>query len=103
MLVAGQRPLDHELDHAKQGRRDLLQIDGENALLVERLRDPLRRALGNRGSFYFVHVDTVGRVGEILVSITGSKGRLPLLLGEEELDAGYVFRVVSDTVTLYGL
>jgi hypothetical protein len=84
-------------------RRDMVQIDGENALLVERLRDPLRRALENRGAFYSVRVDTVGRVGEILVSITGSRGRLPLLLGEEELETGFVFRVVSDTVSRYGL
>jgi hypothetical protein len=84
-------------------RRDLVQIDGENALLVERLKDPLRRALGNRGAFYSVRIETVGHVGEILVSITGSRGRLPLLLGEEELEPGYVFRVVSDTVSRFGL
>jgi hypothetical protein len=87
----------------RERRKDLVQIDGEDALLVERLRDPLRRALGSRGAFYFVRVDSVGRVGEILVSITGSKGRLPLLLDGEDLDPGYVFRVVSDTVSRYGL
>ena len=90
-------------DAATVRRSSLVQIDGENAHLVERLRDPLRRALEDRGAFYSVRVETVGHVGEILVSITGSKGRLPLLLGEEELDAGFVFRVVSDTVSRYGL
>jgi len=83
-------------------RRDV-QIDGENPLLVERLRDPLCRALGNRGTVYAVRIDTVGRVGEVLVSVNGSKGRLPLLFDEEELEPGYVFRVVSDTVSRFGL
>jgi hypothetical protein len=57
----------------------LVQIDGENALVVERLREPLSRALGNRRAFYRVRVETLGRVGEVLVSILGRRGRIPLL------------------------
>jgi len=85
-------------------RMKLVQVEGQDALLIERLRDPLSRALGNRRTFYSVRIEAVGRVGEVLVSITGSKGRLPLILrGEEELEAAYVFRAVSDTVSRFGL
>lgn len=83
---------------------NLVRIEGQDAHLIERLRDPLRRALGDRRTCYSVRIEAIGRVGEVLVSITGSKGRLPLLLrGEEELEAAYVFRQVSDTVSRFGL
>jgi hypothetical protein len=82
---------------------DLVQIDGDSADLVDRLREPLRRALAGRHRYYAVHVDSVGRVGEVLVSISGSTGRLPLLLGRDELDPGYVSRVVSDAVQRFAV
>ena len=78
-----------------------VQIDGEGQLLIERLREPLYRALGDRHALYSVRVDPVGRVGKVLVRIEGSKGRLPLLFGHDELEPGYVFRVVRDTVMRY--
>jgi hypothetical protein len=80
----------------------LVQIDGENAPVVNRLREPLRRALGNRRAFYRVNVETVGRVGEVLVSILGHKGRIPLLFAQDELEPGYVHGVVRDTVDRFG-
>lgn len=80
-----------------------MEITGDSENLVERLREPLRRALAERKSFYAVRVDSVGRVGEVLVSITGSKGRLPLLFGNEELEPGYVSRVVREVVTRFAL
>ena len=40
----------------------------------------------------------MGRVGEVLVSITGPSGRLPLLFGHEELEPGYVSSVVRNAV-----
>jgi hypothetical protein len=83
---------------------DLVRLEGRDVLLIERLRDPLRRALGARQTFYAVRVEAVGRCGEVLVSITGSKGHLPLLLkGEEELEDAYVFRTVRDTINRFGL
>jgi hypothetical protein len=83
---------------------NLVQVEGQDAALIERLKDPLLRALGERRTVYLVRIEAVGRVGEVLVSITGSNGHLPLLLrGEEELDAGYVFRVVSGAVVRFGL
>lgn len=83
--------------------KNLVRIEGQSALLVERLRDPLHRALGDRRTFYVMRVDTIGRVGEILVSIRGAKGHLPLLLKEEELEPGYVAMVVKATVDRFGL
>ena len=80
----------------------LVQIDGENAVVVERLREPLSRALGNRRGFYRVRVETVGRVGEVLVSILGYKGRIPLLFAPDELEPGYVHGIVRDTVDRFG-
>jgi hypothetical protein len=80
----------------------LVQIDGENALVVERLREPLSRALGNRRAFYRVRVETLGRVGEVLVSILGRRGRIPLLFAPDELEPGYVHGIVRDTVDRFG-
>ena len=81
----------------------LVQVTGQNQLLVERLKDPLTRALGDRHSVYTVDVDTVGRVGQVLVSISGFRGRPPLFFQPEELEPGYVFRVVKDTVARFDL
>jgi len=80
----------------------LVQIDGENALVVDRLREPLRRALGSRGALYRVQVGTVGRSGEVLVSILGQRGRIPLLFAPDELEPGYVHGIVRDTVDRFG-
>lgn len=76
----------------------LVQLDGENAPVVERLREPLSRALGNRGALYRVHVETVGRGGQVLVSILGRRGCIPLLFAPDELEPGYVHGIVKDTV-----
>ncbi len=81
----------------------LVRITGENARLVDRLREPLHRALDDRHGAYDVDVDSVGRVGEVLVSITGSRGHVPLFLGADELDEGYVCWVVRETVSRFGL
>lgn len=77
----------------------LIQVTGPSASLVDRLREPLQRALGDRRGLYSVRVDSVGRMGEVLVGISGSRGRVPLLFGEEDLEPGHVFQVVRDTVT----
>ncbi len=80
----------------------LVQIDGENALVVDRLREPLSRALGNRRALYRVQVETAGRGGEVLVSILGHRGRIPLLFAPDELEPGYVHGIVRDTVDRFG-
>ena len=67
------------------------------------LAEPLRRALADGRAFYAVRIETIGRVGEVMVSIDGAKGRLPLLFRPEELDAGYVCSVVKDTVRRFDL
>jgi hypothetical protein len=79
-----------------------VEISAENPRLLDRLTDPLRRALDGRRRYYSVRVETLGRVGEVLVTITGSKGRLPLIFSPEDLEPGDVFRIVSDTVDKYG-
>lgn len=80
-----------------------IRVSGQSPVLVDRLREPLEHALESRQTFYRVEIDTIGRVGEVLVSITSSRGRVPLLFGREELEPGYVLRVVSDTVARFGL
>jgi len=80
------------------GGPKLIQLVGENPALVDRLREPLLQALSLRRSCYAVRVDAVGPMGEVLVSITGSQGRIPLLFGREELDAGHVSKVVEGAV-----
>jgi hypothetical protein len=80
------------------GGAKLVQVVGESAALVDRLREPLLQALSGRRCRYAVRVDTVGPMGEVLVSITGSQGRTPLLFGRGELEAGHVSRVVQGAV-----
>jgi hypothetical protein len=84
-------------------RPDSVLFRGESTPLTERLRDPVRRALVDRRTCYAVEIEPRGRVGEIIIAITGSKGRLPLLFRQEELEPGYVFRVVRDAVTRFDL
>jgi len=80
-----------------------VRVGGQTAGLVEQLQAPLRQALERRNRFYSVEIDAVGRVGEVLVSITSSRGRLPLLFGRDDLEPGLVRRIVSDTVARFGL
>jgi hypothetical protein len=40
----------------------------------------------------------VGRIGEVLVSILGHRGLIPLLFAPDELDPAYVHGIVRDTV-----
>jgi hypothetical protein len=86
-----------------QARSETVLFQGESTPLTERLREPVRRALVDRQTCYSVDIEPRGRVGEIIIAITGSKGRLPLLFRHEELEPGYVFRVVRDAVTRYDL
>lgn len=81
--------------------RQAVEVTGSDKGLVDRLAEPLQRALSDRRSHYAVRIETVGRVGEVMVRIDGSKGRLPLLFRPEEMDAGYVCRVVKDTVSRF--
>ncbi len=77
-----------------------VEISGEGA--IESIVEPLCRALGGRHRYYRVRVEPLGGVGEVLVSITGSRGRLPLILNPQDLEPGDVFRVVSDTMDRFG-
>jgi hypothetical protein len=79
-----------------------VEVSGDGTLFRHRLADPLCRALAGRQRFYTVHVEALGRVGEVLVTITSSKGRLPLILTPQDLEPGDVFRMVSDTVDKFG-
>ena len=82
-------------------RARFVSLSGSHPLL-EQFRDPLEQALLARHSRYSVRIETVGWVGEVLVSVTGTKGRLPMLFGSEDLEPGYVTRVVADTVARFG-
>lgn len=44
-----------------KGGMNLVHVQGEDALLVECLKDPLHRTLGNRRTFYSVRIEAVGR------------------------------------------
>jgi hypothetical protein len=81
----------------------LIRITGDDATLVRTLEGPLERELGDRHAFYDIRIAHVGRTGEVLVSITGSRGHVPLLLGHDDLHPGLVGRIVGDTVRRYGL
>jgi hypothetical protein len=81
----------------------LLQIKGQDARLIALLCDPLTQALADRRSVYMIEVDTVGATGQVLICISGSRGRLPLLFRRVELEPGHVTRVVRDGVVRLGL
>jgi hypothetical protein len=85
---------------ASLDRLSNVEISGDSTL--DRLIDPLCRALGDRQRSYTVHVEAVGRVGEVLVTITGSRGHLPLIFSPQDLEPGDLFRMVSDTVDRFG-
>jgi hypothetical protein len=80
-----------------------MRISGDNDVLVDRLKRPLQRALEGRNTAYSVRIEAVGRVGEVMVCITGSKGRLPLRFGYEELEPGYVSTVVHGVMNRFAL
>jgi hypothetical protein len=84
------------MDAARPAPR-LVRISGDSAL-VERLEQPLHRALDDREHVYVVGVDAISPTGEILVSINGPRGCLPLLFRARDVDDGNVFQVVKDTV-----
>ncbi len=83
--------------------RPIVNVGGDDPRLVGRLAEPLQRALAGRRSYYAVRIETVGRVGEVMVSIDGTRGHLPLLFRPEDMDTGYVCSVVEDTVRRYDL
>ena len=76
----------------------LVEVGGSGAALVARIRGPVLNALAGRRSFYAVWVEALGPRGEVLVSITGSSGRVPLLFGPHELQPRHVSSVVRRAV-----
>jgi hypothetical protein len=80
-----------------------VRVSRPSALLVDEMQAPIRQALDKRNRVYLVEIDGIGCIGEILVTISSSRGRLPLLFGREDLEPGYVHRIVSDTVERFGL
>jgi hypothetical protein len=86
------------------GGRDRNRADQRaNEALVQQLEEALRVALEGRHRLYSVRIDDLGRVGEVLISITGATGRLPLLFGRGELEPGHVSEVVEDAVEAVAL
>jgi hypothetical protein len=83
--------------------RAFVEVAGDDIRLVARLAEPLQKALSGRHAFYAVRIESVGRIGEVMVSIDGTRGHLPLLFGPEDMDAGYVCSVVKDTVRRFDL
>jgi len=85
------------------GRAKWVEISGESPRLVDLLSDAIGQALAGRSRFYVVSVDSIGRAGEVLVSITGSRGHVPLRFAASELEPANVTRVVEETVSRCGL
>jgi hypothetical protein len=82
-------------------RPETVELSGDST--IDGIAEPLCRALGGRHRFYKVRVEALGGVGEVLVSITGSRGHLPLILSPQDLEPGDVFRMVSDTMDRFDL
>jgi hypothetical protein len=80
----------------------LVEVEGDGAL-CDRLGGALRRALQDRGRYYHVQIDGVGCVGEVLIRVSGVKGRLPLMFDRSELEPAFVHHVVRSAVEQYEL
>ena len=74
-----------------------VEVDGE-PLLVERLGAALQDALAPRHRLYAVHLHHLGHRGEVLVSVDGSAGHAPMILGADELDPALVAAMVGRLV-----
>jgi hypothetical protein len=70
--------------------------------LVQRVQGALHLALDERRRLYRIEVAEIGRCGDILISINGSNGRLPLLFAEGDLEPGPLRNVVQRTVERFG-
>jgi hypothetical protein len=81
----------------RTGGTGYIMLHGERSLL-DSLEEPLFAALAGDGAFYRVEIDPVGRAGEIMVAISGTRGRLPLLFDRARLDPAHVIKIVRDTV-----
>jgi hypothetical protein len=79
------------------------EMTADDSLLLERLREPLRRALGDASASVRVRIETRGNAGEILVRITGARACLRLAFGLDEAEPGYVSGVVRDAVARFAL
>jgi hypothetical protein len=94
-------------NHDPDASRGLVEITGpgemtaDDPLLLEKLREPLRRALGDACASVRVRIETRGNAGEILVRITGSRACLRLAFGRDEAEPGYVSGVVRDAVARF--
>jgi hypothetical protein len=73
---------------------ELIHVGGDGVSLVARMRGPLLKALAGRRRYYAVRVAALGPRGDVLVTVTGSKGRVPLLFGPGELQPGHISSVV---------
>ena len=82
----------------RAGGQDLVDVGGDGAALVDRMRGPLLRALSGRHARYEVRVTALGPRGDVLVTITGPTGRIPLVFGPGELRAAHISRVVRGAV-----
>jgi hypothetical protein len=79
-----------------------IEVKGEREL-VDQLGPPLRSVLGRRRRLYRVRLESLGRCGEVLVAIDGTKGHLPLIFGSEHLEPGYVAGVVQQVMERFAL
>lgn len=74
-----------------------VDVDGEPRL-VERLGAALQEALAPRRRLYVVHLHHLGHRGEVLVSVDGSAGHVPMILGPDELDPALAAAIVGRLV-----
>ena len=80
------------------GERQIVQVGGRDEGLVALVADSVRQALAGGHAFYRVNIEAVGRVGEVLVSIDGAEGHLPLLFRPEEVEKGFIYGVVKNSL-----
>jgi hypothetical protein len=107
MALAVARNSNHDPAEAGRGLVEITGGSGEmtadDSLLLEKLREPLRRALASVGASVRVRIEARGNAGEILVRITGSRACLRLSFGRDEAEPGYVSGVVRDAVARFAL
>jgi hypothetical protein len=77
--------------------RAAVAVEGEPPL-VERLGAAMQDALAPRRRLYVVQLHRLGRRGEVLVSVDGSAGHVPMILRPDQLDPALAAAMVGRLV-----
>ncbi len=83
--------------------RPRVRLSGEDDSLLDALQDQLTDALADRRSFYWIQIGALGRSPRLLVSVTSTKGHVPLLVDRALAVTGALAGAVREAIVRAGL